>query len=337
MSRVVGFGELMLRLSPPGQERLFQSPQLRTWFGGSEANVIAGLSHLGARTEYVTRLPQHAVGDAALRALRAEGVGTHHVLRGGARLGTYFVESGADVRDMQVVYDRAGSAFSEIAGDAVDWANILRSASWLHLSGITPALGDGPAQAMAAAVHATRATGTSISFDLNYRAALWAGRDPKPVIRPLLTGCDLLVGNPFAVRQMLGIAVDDAPGASPGSYDESRLRRLATRVAEDVGCRWVALTHREVLSASEHGWSAALLDAESGAFHASRRWQVRVVDRVGGGDSFVAGLLYALLERRAADAALDFATAASALKLTIPGDFNRVSVAEVERLLQQPV
>ena len=335
MSRVVGFGELMMRLSPPGNERLLQSPQLRTWFGGSEANVIASLSHLGARTEFVTRLPANALGDAALRALRAEGIGTNHVLRGGSRLGLYFVESGADVRAMQVVYDRAGSAFSELGSDDVDWANLLRSASWLHLSGITPALGDGPARATQAAVHATRGTGTAVSFDLNYRAALWHGRDPQQVIRPLAGACDLLIGNPGAVRAMLGIAVDELPHDAP--YDETRLCRVATRVAEEIGCRWVALTHREVLSASEHGGRTALLDARTGEFHASRRWQVRVVDRVGGGDSFAAGLLYAVLDSRPAASALDFATAASALKLTIPGDFNRVSVAEVERLLQQPV
>jgi len=245
------------------------------------------------------------------------------------------VESGADVRAMQVVYDRAGSAFAEIDADDVDWANLLRSASWLHLSGITPALGDGPARATAAAVQATRGTGTAVSFDLNYRAALWAGRDPRPVIRPLASGCDLLIGNPGAVRAMLGIAVDDLPHDAP--WDAKRLCLVATRVAEEIGCRYVALTHREVVSASEHGWSTAMLDAHTGTFHTSRRWQVQVVDRVGGGDSFAAALLYALLDRRPAPDALEFAAAASALKLTIPGDFNRVSVAEVERLLQQPV
>jgi 2-dehydro-3-deoxygluconokinase len=324
MKRVVSFGELMLRLSPPGEERFFQTPSLRTYFGGSEANVAASLAHLGLQSDYVTRLPANAVGDAALAALRAEGMGVRGVLRGGARMGIYFVESGADLRPMRVVYDRAHSAFSEIDADEIDWDSLLRAAHWLHLSGITPALGDGPARAAAAAAASARSLHVPVSVDLNYRPALWAGRDPRPLVRPLVERCELLIGNPGAVKAMLGVNVAEGAG-------DDALRETAARLRAELGCRRVAVTRREVISASEHGWSAVLDDA--GTVHASQRYQVRVTDRVGGGDSFAAGLVYGLLAGRPAPDALRFATAASALKLTIPGDFNRVTVEEVDRLL----
>ncbi|HEX2209859.1 MAG TPA: sugar kinase [Longimicrobium sp.] len=326
MSRVVTFGELMLRLSPPGQERLFQSPQLRTFFGGSEANVAASLAHLGERSDYVTRLPANPVGDAALAALRAEGVGTEGILRGGERLGIYFVESGADIRGMRVVYDRAGSAFSRLDPAELHWRALLRGADWLHLSGITPALGDGPAAAARQAAETARSLGVKVSIDLNYRPALWTGRDPVPLTRALVTGCDLVIGNPGAVQAMLGVGPGE--GGAPDT-----LRATSQALARELGCRAVALTSRKVISASEHAWSAALYDPHADQLHQSRRWQVLVTDRVGGGDSFCAALLHALLRGRQTAAALQFATAASALKLTIPGDFNRVTADEVDALL----
>ncbi|HEX2081830.1 MAG TPA: sugar kinase [Longimicrobium sp.] len=330
MKRVVTFGELMLRLSPAGQERLFQSPQLRTFFGGSEANVAVSLAHFGARSDYVTRLPANPVGDAALAALRAEGVGTEGIVRGGERLGIYFVESGADIRALRVVYDRAGSAFAGLDPAELDWDGLLRGADWLHLSGITPALGEGPAAAARQAVEAARSQGVKVSIDLNYRPALWTGRDPVPVTRALVERCDLLIGNPGAVKAMLGID----PGAAADPESDDALRQTAEAISRELGCRRVALTRREVVSASEHGWSAALLDC-AGSLHRSRRWQVRVTDRVGGGDSFAAALIHALLDGREPEGALEFATAASALKLTVPGDFNRVTADEVDALLHR--
>lgn len=326
MSRVVTFGELMLRLSPPGQERLFQSPQLRTFFGGSEANVAASLAHLGVRSDYVTRLPANPIGDAALAALRAEGVGTEGIVRGGDRLGIYFVEPGADIRALKVVYDRAGSAFSALDPAEFDWDALLRGADWLHLSGITPALGEGCAAAARQAADAARAQGVKVSIDLNYRPALWTGRDPVPVIRELVRGCDLLIGNPGAVKAMLGVGPGE--GGSPDA-----LRQTAQALARELGCRAAALTSRTVISASEHAWSAVLYDPAADQMYQGRRWQVRVTDRVGGGDSFCAALLFALLDGREPGPALQFATAASALKLTIPGDFNRVTADEVDALL----
>jgi 2-dehydro-3-deoxygluconokinase len=323
---VVAFGELLLRLSPPGAERLFQSPALRTWFGGAEANVAAGLAVLGTRSAFVTVLPDSPVGDAALAALRADGVDVAHVRRGAGRMGLYFVEPGADLRAMRVVYDRAGSAFSRVDAGAFDWPAALAGAAWLHVTGITAALADGAAACAAEAVRAARAAGVRVSVDLNWRPALWAGRDPRPAVRPIVEGADLLVGNAPAVRAMLGVGPGDAPHADDA-------RALAEAVAAATGAAEVALTRREHLSATEHGWSASRYAAASGAFAASRRYQVRVVDRVGGGDSFVAALLHATLGGRAFDAALAFATAASALKLTIPGDANRVGAAEVDALL----
>lgn len=330
MTRVVCFGELMLRLSPPGQERFFQSPTLRTWFGGSEANVAVGLAHLGSPSRYITRLPENAVGDAALAALRAEGVDTCGMVRGGPRLGIYYVESGADIRPMRVVYDRAGSAFSQIDEGAVDWTMVLKDAAWLHLSGITPALGEGggPARAALAAAKAARKLDVRVSLDLNFRPALWAGRDPRPLVEPLARASDLLIGNPGAFAAMLGVATPEGRGAG-----DQLVRDASKRVHETLGCSHVAVTRRDVKSASLHGWHACLYDAATDGFHVSRRYDVNVVDRVGGGDSFAAGLLHALRTGHTPASALEFATAASALKLTIPGDFNRVTADEVTRLL----
>jgi len=274
------------------------------------------------RAEYVTRLPDNAIGHAALHALQAEGVGTGSIALGGAseRMGIYFVEPGADIRASRVVYDRAGSAFAAITPQTVDWAKAVRGAAWFHGSGITPALGEGPRASLTAAITAARAGGVRISLDLNYRPALWQGREPRAVIEPLVKGADLLIGNRDAVRVMLGI---EAP-------DDS----LAQRLAERYGCRHVALTRREVLSASEHGWSAALYDTSSGGVWPSRRYQVRVVDRVGGGDSFAAGLIAALAAERDPADAVQFAAAAGALKLTIPGDWNRATPQEIEQLVR---
>jgi 2-dehydro-3-deoxygluconokinase len=331
MTHVVCFGEMLLRLSPPAHERFFQSPMLRTWFGGCEANVAVGLAHLGTPSAYVTRLPDNVIGDAAVAALRGEGVDTRHVLRGGQRMGIYYVEPGSDLRPMRVVYDRAGSAFSELQTDWIAWPEVLHDAEWLHLSGITPALGAGPAAAVLTAAQAARRTGVRVSLDLNYRPALWGSRDPRPLVAPLAAASDLLIGNPAAFAAMLG--VDEA---SRSEETRGGVEAAVRRMHDDLGCARIAVTRREVRSATEHGWSAFLFDASDGdgRLAVSRRYDVRVVDRIGGGDSFAAGLLHALRAGRDADAALEFATAASALKLTIPGDFNRVSEAEVDRLVE---
>lgn len=328
MKRIVCFGEMLMRLSPPGDERLLQSHQLTTSFGGSEVNTAIGLAQFGLRPEIVTYLPANAIGDAALRTLRAEGVDVTHVRRGGGRMGLYFVERGADVRALSTVYDRAGSSFAEIDGGEIDWDALLDGADWLHVSGITPALGDGPWCATQHAFNAARRLKVGTSLDLNWRPALWGQRDPQRVIPEFAEKADLLIGNPGAIEVMLGVKTE---GTMPETPDA--LRDTARRLKQEFGCARVAITQREVHSASEHGWRAFLYDSADDTLHASRAHRVRVVDRVGGGDSFAAGLLWALFEGKPAAQAVEFASAASALKLTIPGDFNRVSVAEVQRLI----
>jgi 2-dehydro-3-deoxygluconokinase len=318
--RAVAFGELLLRLSPPGEERLLESPVLHTNFGGAEANVAVALHHLDVPSSYITRLPDGPLGDAALDALRHEGVDVGRVIRGGSRLGLYFVEPGADLRAMRVVYDRAGSAFSQITPAEVDWSAALADALWLHGTGITPALGDEPATALSGGFAAARERGVTVSLDLNYREALWQGRDPRPVLERLASLADVLIGNREAVRAMLGV--------------ESNGDALAPTLAERFGCRAVAITRRDILGPREHAWSAMLYDSATRAVVTSHRHVVPVVDRVGGGDSFTAGLIAALLAEQSPQDAVEFAAAAGALKLGQAGDFGRSTAAEVSRLVE---
>ena len=329
--RVVSFGEIMLRLSPPGVERLFQSPQLRTYFGGAEANVAASLARLGVDSVYVSRVPDNPIGEAALNELRSCGVDTTHVLKGGARLGSYFVEYGSDVRAMRVVYDRAGSAFSEIDATAIAWDDVLHGASWLHVSGITPALGAGAGASALTAVQRARSLGVKVSFDLNYRAQLWHGRDPRSLIMPFAKTSDLLIGNAGAITAMLGIGAADA---RPVSDDVAR--EMAHAVHAETGSARVVVTRRDSRSASQHGWCASLLNGDTGAYYESRHYQVEVTDRVGGGDACAAGLLFALVRGRADRDVLEYGVAAGAIKLTINGDFSRATDAEIEKLMQEP-
>jgi 2-dehydro-3-deoxygluconokinase len=328
---VVTFGEIMLRLSPPGFERLLQSPMLSATFGGGEANVAASLAHFGLESYFVTRVPPHAIGDAVVRCLRGEGIRTDHVLRGGERLGIYFAETGASQRASTVIYDRAHSSITGLAPGMIDWPHVLRSAAWLHLTGITPALGGPVADCAAEALDAARTAGVTVSLDLNYRRKLWPEPKARAAMRPLASRADVLMANEEDLQTMLGISVKgvDVAGAR---IDEQAYRDAAQRVSEDVGPRLVAITLRESRSASRNGWSGVLWDHEARAFHRSQRYDVQVVDRIGSGDSFAAGLIYGLLDGRGSDGALRFAVAASALKHTIPGDFNRVTVEEVDRL-----
>lgn len=331
MTKVVCFGEIMLRLSPPGFERFLQSPVLGATFGGGEANVAVSLAHMGLDSWYVTRLPPNAIGDAAVRALRAEGVRTEAIVRGGERIGIYFTETGASQRASTVIYDRARSAVSEMEATAVDWAAVLEGAAWLHVTGITPALGPMAREATAAAIDTARAAGARISVDLNYRKKLWSPAQAQGTMRTLVRGVDVIIANEEDLQHVLGVTVAGAEVTS-GRLDLDAYRQAAARVATEFGVGLVAVTLRESLSASENGWSAVLWDAKTREFHQSQRYDITVVDRIGGGDSFAAGLIYALLDGRPAHVAVRFAVAASALKHSIPGDFNRVSVDEVDRL-----
>ena len=326
---VITFGELMLRLGPPGFERLLQSPMLCATFGGGEANVAVSLAQFGLESCYVTRLPSNAIGDAAVRALRAEGVRTDAIVRGGSRMGIYFTETGASQRASTVLYDRANSAISEMAADAVDWDRVMKGAAWFHVTGITPALGAKTTAATEAAVAAAKRAGARISVDLNYRKKLWTQAQAQQTMRPLMKDVDVVIANEEDLQCVLGIDVEGADVTS-GTLNVAAYRAAAERVTRDLGPSMVAITLRESLSASDNGWSAVLWDGKT--MHQSQHYNVRLVDRIGGGDSFAGGLIYGLVTGRSNDAALRFAVAASALKQTIPGDFNRTTVAEVDTL-----
>jgi 2-dehydro-3-deoxygluconokinase len=330
--RVVTFGEIMLRLSPPGFERLFQTPVLSATFGGGEANVAVSLAHFGVTSLYVTRVPRHAVGEAALRSLRAEGVDVSHVVRGGDRLGLYFAETGASQRASTVIYDRAGSAIAGMQSGTLDWFAVMEGANWFHVTGITPALGASAAACTREALTAARAAGATVSMDLNYRKKLWSEADAQATMRPMMAQVDVVIANEEDIQSVLGFEV---PGTDPvaGRVDPVAYEPVARRVSQELGPSRVAITLRESHSASDNGWSAVLWDASSGTFAHSQRYELHLVDRIGGGDSFAAGLIYALLAGRDNQAALQFAVAASALKHTIPGDFNRVTAEDVDRLV----
>jgi 2-dehydro-3-deoxygluconokinase len=327
---VLTFGELMLRLSPPGFERLFQSPELRAVFGGSEANVAVSLAHFGHPARFVTRLPAGPIGDAAVAALRAEGVEVGAIARGGSRIGIYFLETGASQRPSRVVYDRAHSALAEIDPDDIDWDRALDGVSWIHTSGITPALSAGACAATAALLEHARRRGLAASFDLNYRAKLWTPAEARATLPALLHGVSVLIANEEHLETCLGVAVD--PDLASAELDLHTYGSAARRVAAEWDLGHVAITLREGVSASDNGWSALLYERAADAIHRSRRYDVRLVDRIGGGDAFVAGLIHGLTSGQSPADALAFAVAAGALKQTIPGDFNRVSAAEVESL-----
>jgi 2-dehydro-3-deoxygluconokinase len=333
MHKVVTFGEIMLRLSPPGFERFLQSPVLGATFGGGEANVAVGLAHFGLDSYYVTRLPKHDIGEAAIRALRAEGVKTDFILRGGDRLGIYFVEAGASQRASNVIYDRAQSAISQLEPGGVDWGKVFQGAAWFHVTGITPALGERASSCTRDAIEAAKKAGARVSVDLNFRKKLWSEAQAQKVMRPLMTHVDVVIANEEDIQSVLGLEVANTD-VTAGHLNLDGYKGVAQRLSKEFGPSMVAITLRESISASDNGWSAALWNNANGRFIHSQRYDVRLVDRVGGGDSFAAGLIFGLVTGRDPEESLRFAVAASALKQTIPGDFNRVSVAEVDRLVQ---
>ncbi len=260
MSKIVTFGELMLRLSPPGFERLLQSPMLVATFGGGEANVAVSVANFGLESVYVTALPKNAIGDAAIRALRAEGVRTDHIVRSGDRIGIYFAETGASQRASTVLYDRANSAISQMAPDAVDWATVMSGAAWLHVTGITPALGERGAASTARAIAAAKAAGARVSADLNYRKKLWTEAKAKEVMGPMMRNVDVVIANEEDLQSVLGVHV---PGTdvTAGQLNLDGFRKAAEQVTRDFGPPQVAITLRESLSASDNGWSAVFWDA----------------------------------------------------------------------------
>jgi 2-dehydro-3-deoxygluconokinase len=331
MAKVITFGELMLRLSPPGFERFLQTPAFVATFGGGEANVAVCLAQFGIDSVYITALPKNPIGDAAVRALRTEGVKTDMIVRSGNRIGIYYAEAGASQRASNVIYDRARSSISEMKADAVDWKAAFSGADWYHVTGITPALGPNGVDSTKASIAAARAAGVRISVDLNFRKKLWTEAQAQQVMGPLMRDVDVVIANEEDLQSVLGVHVPGTDVTS-GQLNIDGFREAAERVTRDFGPKMVAITLRESASASDNGWSAVLWDASTGTMHRSQRYDVRLVDRIGGGDSFAGGLIYGLVTGRSPEASLRFAVAASALKQTIPGDFNRVSVDEVDRL-----
>ena len=330
--RVVTFGEIMLRLKSPGHERLFQSPVLEATFGGGEANVAVSLANFGASAAFVTVLPEGPIGDACLGELRRFGVDTSHIARADGRMGIYFLENGANQRPSVVVYDRAGSCMAKAGPGDVDWERALEGAHWFHLTGITPALSASAANLALEGVQAAKERGLTVSCDLNYRAKLWKyGKSAPEVMRMLMEFVDVGIANEEDCQKSLGIQVNVS--VESGHLEAEAYRALTERVlTEFPNVRAMAITLRESRGADINGWSACLNDRED--FHVSRKYEITdIVDRVGGGDAFAAGLIFGMHRYRTSREALEFAAAASCLKHSIPGDFNRVSVGEVEKLM----
>ncbi len=321
MANIATFGEIMLRLSPPGKERLFQTPRLEAVFGGAEANAAVSLAILGHRSRWISVVPPNPVGEAALRELRRYGVDVGAVVRAGRRLGIYFAEPGANERPSQVLYDRDGSGLAEAKPGDIDWAAALAGMDRLHVTGITPALSASAAALTLEAVKAARAAGAAVSLDLNYRAKLWRyGRPAPEVMRELAALADLLIGNEEDCQKALGIG--PAVDVAAGRLDVAAYEALTARVmAEFPNLERVAVTLRESLSADWNRWSAVVRTASG--FLAGPTYEIRaVVDRIGTGDAFAAGLIHGLATGKTEAGALEFAVAAAALKHSIPGDWN---------------
>lgn len=331
---VVTFGEIMLRLAPPGFERLLQSPQFVATFGGGEANVAVAVAGFGIPARYVTVLPpNNPIADAFAGEMRRFGVDPSHIVRQKGRFGIYFVEAGANQRPSKVVYDREFSAIAMAKPGDVDWDKTLEGGTWFHITGITPALSQSAADLAIESVHRAKAKGLTVSCDLNYRKNLWKyGKAAKDIMSELFKSVDIGVANEEDCQMSLGINVD--VDVHSGQLERDQYKKLAETVLDRYpGLEMMAITLRESKSASHNGWSACLHDRKE--FMLSRHYEItHIVDRVGGGDCFAGGLIYGLLTKDSHAAALEFAVAASCLKHSIPGDFNRFTADEVESLIK---
>jgi len=329
--KVVTFGEIMMRLATPGRLRFGQAKELELTYGGGEANVAVSLANFGLDAAFVSRLPKNPFGDGAIQVLRGLGVDTSQIARGGERIGIYFLETGASQRASVVVYDRAGSAVSQVKPGQFDWAEIFEGADWFHFTGITPALGPDVAAATKEACIAAKAAGLTVSCDLNYRKKLWTPAEAQATMTELMQWVDVAIGNEEDSEKVFGIKSNNADITS-GQVDAEGYEQVARTMAEKFNFSTVAITLRESRSADNNGWSAMLL--HEGKALKSQIYDVNIVDRVGGGDSFAGGLIYGLATGRSGQDALEFAVAASCLKHSISGDFNLVSVGEVESLVK---
>lgn len=329
MGKVVTFGEIMLRLAPEGYYRFLQADTYGATYGGGEANVAVSLVNFGLDAGFVTRLPKHEIGQAGVNALRKFGVDTSGIVRGGERVGIYFLEKGASQRPSKVIYDRAGSAIATASRSDFDWDAILDGAEWFHFTGITPALSEEMAAVCMDAVKAAKEKGITVSCDLNYRNKLWSREKAGQVMGELCRYVDVCIANEEDAGDVFGIKASQTDVTS-GKVNHEGYQEVARKLAESFGFKKVAITLRTSLSANDNQWAAMLYDGSG--FYFSKSYMIHIVDRVGGGDSFGAGLIYSCLTGKTPQDAIEFAVAASCLKHSIEGDFNMVSVAEVEKL-----
>lgn len=331
MGKFITFGEIMLRLSPIGYERFIQSKEFNVLFAGGEANVAVSLANYGLDSYYVTKLPPHEIGQAAINELRRFNVNTSCIIRGGNRIGVYYCEKGASQRPSKVIYDRTHSAIAEAKRDDFDWNKIFEGAQWFHFTGITPALSDTCAEITLDALKAAKKAGITISVDLNYRKKLWSTEKAGKIMADLVSYCDLVIANEEDAEKVFGIKAAESD-ITLGNLCDDGYKKVAQELHNRFKLKYVAITLRESYSASDNGWSAILFDGQN--FYKSRKYDIRIVDRVGGGDSFGGGLIYGLATGMDKQSALDFAVAASCLKHTVEGDFNIMSIDEVKALMK---
>ncbi len=326
--KIVTLGEIMLRLSPVDKNRFVQADAFDVVYGGGEANVAVSLANYGHEAYFVSKLPKHEIGQSAVNSLRKFGVHTDYIVRGGERIGIYYLEHGASMRPSKVIYDRSDSAIALAKPEEFNWDEIFKDAKWFHFSGITPAISANGAMITKAACMAAKKHGVTVSVDLNYRKKLWTPEQAQKVMRDLMPYVDVCIGNEEDAELTLGFK----PGGdvTKGELNHEGYERIFREMQETFGFKYVATTLRESHSASDNGWSALIFDGKS--FYYSKSYDIRIVDRVGGGDSFSGGLIHGLLTKKTQGEALEFAVAASALKHTIFGDYNLVDEKEVETL-----
>lgn len=329
MARVITFGEIMLRLAPEGYYRFVQAETFCAAYGGGEANVAVSLANYGIDTAFVTKLPKHEIGQGAVNSLRRYGVDTSHIVRGGDRVGIYFLEKGASQRPSKVIYDRAGSSIATAAAADFDWKHIFAGAEWFHFTGITLALNDEVAAICLEACKAAKEAGLMISCDLNYRNKLWSKEKAGQVMGEICSFVDVCIANEEDAADVFGIRAADTD-VTTGTVNHEGYKDVAKQLADRFGFQKVAITLRESLSANDNNWSAMLYDG--GDYYFSKKYKIHIVDRVGGGDSFGGGLICACLNGYDAQTTIEFAVAASCLKHSIEGDFNMVSMDEVWKL-----
>jgi len=329
MSKVITFGEIMLRLAPEGYYRFLQAENYGATYGGGEANVAVSLANFGLDTAFVTKLPAHEIGQAGVNSLRRFGVNTDMIVRGGDRVGIYFLEKGASQRPSKVIYDRAHSSIAEATTADFDWAKIFDGAEWFHFTGITPALGDNVAAICLEACKKAKELGIKISCDLNYRNKLWSKEKAGQVMGELCKYVDVCIANEEDAGDVFGIKAADTD-VTTGKVNHDGYKDVAKQLADRFGFEKVAITLRSSISANDNRWAAMLFDGKD--YYFSKEYMIHIVDRVGGGDSFGAGLIYSSIMGYSPADTIEFAVAASCLKHSIEGDFNMVTVPEVEKL-----